>query len=292
MSAASAFQPHLAFAPELAHRAPPAGHWPPAWAVAWGDDRFGLWADLAVASVVQRLRWIEPGSFLMGSPETEPGRYDSEGPQHRVTLTQGFWLADAACTQALWLAVVGGKNPSNFKGDDELPVEQVSWDEVMKKFLPKLQALLPEGVEAALPSEAQWEYACRAGTKTPFSFGEQINPGLVNYDGNYPYNNGQKGQYRKKTVPVKALPANAWGLYQMHGNVWEWCLDEQRTYANAEVVDPLGAVGDGPRALRGGSWFLGAGFARSAFRFHDDRGGRWNDFGFRVTLRFKPSQGR
>jgi formylglycine-generating enzyme required for sulfatase activity len=260
--------------------------------VAWGDDRFGLWADLEVGRVVQRLRWIEPGSFLMGSPETEPDRSSDEGPRHRVTLTQGFWLADTACTQALWLAVVGGENPSKFKGNDEFPVEQVSWDDVMEKFMPKLQALLPEGVEATLPSEAQWEYACRAGTQTPFSFGEQINPKQVNYDGNYPYNNGPKGEDREKTVPVKALPANGWGLFQMHGNVWEWCFDERRTYAEGEAVDPLGAVGDGPRALRGGSWNLFAVYARSACRYQIERDYRWSIIGFRVALRFKPSQGR
>jgi len=291
MRPAEPFALHPAFPPEVAHRAPPAGHWPPAWAVAWGDDRFGLWADLEVGDVVQRFRWIEPGSFLMGSPKTEPQRYDDEGPQHRVTLTQGFWLADTACTQALWLAVVGGKNPSNFKGDDELPVEQVSWGDVMGAFMPKLQKFLPEGVEATLPSEAQWEYACRAGTQTPFSFGEQINPKQVNYNGTEPYNNSPKGEYRKKTVPVKALPANAWGLFQMHGNVREWCFDGRRTYAEGERVDPLGAVGDGPRALRGGSWFDDARLARSAYRHENDRDNRWDFNGFRLALRFKPSQG-
>ena len=315
MHAVQSFQPHPAFPSEIAHRAPPAGHWPPAWAVAWGDDRWGLWADLEVydssvsaqfgvgrlsesfvpsggMAVVQRFRWIEPGSFLMGSPKTELERNSNEGPQHRVVLTQGFWLADTACTQALWLAVVGGENPSWFKGEDNLPVESVSWDDVMEKFMPKLQELLPEGVEATLPSEAQWEYACRAGTKTPFSFGEQINPDQVNYDGNHPYNGGPKGQDRRKTVPVKALAANGWGLYQMHGNVWEWCFDDQRTYAEGETVDPLGAVGDGPRALRGGSWGSLAGSARSAYHLRDERGFRDGRIGFRVALRLKPSQGR
>ncbi|ASM78100.1 sulfatase-modifying factor protein [Vitreoscilla filiformis] len=291
MRSADLFQPHPAFPPEVAHRAPPAGHWPPAWAVAWGDDRFGLWADLEVGRVVQRFRWIEPGSFLMGSPKTEPERSSDEGPQHRVTLTQGFWLADTACTQALWLAVVGGENPSRFKGSDDLPVDNVSWDDVMEQFVPKLQVLLPEGVEAALPSEAQWEYACRTGTHTPFSFGKQINPAQVNYNGNQPYNDGQKGEYREKTVPVKALPANRWGLFQMHGNVWEWCLDERRTYTDAEAVDPLGAVGDGPRALRGGAWFYNARHARTTFRYVYERDGRWFYFGFRVALKLKPSPG-
>lgn len=248
-------------------------------------DRFGLYWDFQLPIkqvVVQRFRWIEPGIFLMGSPETDPERFSDEGPQHQVTLTQGFWLADTACTQALWLAVVGGKKLSHFKGDDELPVENVSWNDVMEKFMPRLQALLPEGVEATLPSEAQWEYACRAGTQTPFSFGEQINPKQANYDGNHP--DGPRIKYREKTVPVKALPANAWGLYQMHGNVQEWCFDGQRTYAEGEAVDPLGAIGDGPRVLRGGSWILYARFARSAYRNENERGNRNHNIGFRVAL--------
>lgn len=291
MSPAEPFALHPTFPPEVAHRAPPAGHWPPAWASAWGDDRFGLWADLQAGRVVQRFRWIEPGSFLMGSPETELERSSVEGPQHPVKLTQGFWLADTACTQALWLAVVGGENSSDFNGNDELPVENVIWNDVIEKFMPRLQALLQEGVEATLPSEAQWEYACRAGTQTPFSFGEQINPKQVNCDGDDPYNNSPKGAYREKTVPVKALPSNAWGLFQMHGNVWEWCFDERRTYAEGEAVDPLGPIGDGPRVLRGGSWISYARYARSAFRFEFGRGLRYRDLGFRVALRFKPSQG-
>ena len=259
--------------------------------MAWGDDRFGLWADLEVGRVVQRFRWIEPGSFLMGSPETEPERSSDEGPRHRVTLTQGFWLADTACTQALWLAVVGGENPSRFTGNDELPVERVSWDDVMEKFMPKLQALLPEGVEATLPSEAQWEYACRAGTQTPFSFGEQTNPEQMNCDDTKPYNNGPQSECRERTVLVKALPANPWGLFQVHGNVWEWCFDEKRPYAEEVVVDPMGDTGNGLRILRGGSWNLYAWFARAAHRSRLLRDSRYDGIGFRVALRFKPSQG-
>ena len=247
----------------------------------FGTDAFGLYWDFQLPqkpALVQRFRWIEPGSFLMGSPETEPERQDREGPQHQVTLTQGFWLADTACTQALWLAVVGGENPSYFKGNDELPVEQVSWDDVMKAFMPKLQALLPEGVEATLPSEAQWEYACRAGSSTAYVWGDEVNPQLANINTN-------------KTTPVKTYPTNPWGLFDMHGNVFDWCFDGQRTYAEGETVDPLGAVGDGPRALRGGSWFYFAGIARSAYRDVSGRGYRWDFRGFRVALRFKPSPG-
>ena len=125
----------------------------------------------------------------MGSPDNEPEREDDEGPQHQVTLTEGFWLADTACTQGLWLAVMGGKNPSRFTGDPDLPVETVSWYDV-QKFLAKLQAYLPAGVTAVLPTEAQWEYACRAGSSTAFSFGDNISTDQANYNGKYPYNKG------------------------------------------------------------------------------------------------------
>ena len=271
-------------------RFPPA--FPPLWAVAWGDDRFGLWADMAVKGVTrQRLRWIEPGSFLMGSDPDENDRFEAEGPQHPVTLTEGYWLADTACTQGLWLAVLGGENPSHFQGDPELPVENVSWGEV-QQFLVKLQGLLPQGTQAVLPTEAQWEYACRADTTTAFSFGDTISPVQVNYDGNYPYRGAPQGEYREKTVPVKSLRANAWGLYQMHGNVWEWCADAMRDYTQAAVDNPSGATGQGAdnRAVRGGSWFFNAQDARSALRDQDPRVNRGLNLGFRFALR-STSQG-
>ncbi|MER2603391.1 MAG: formylglycine-generating enzyme family protein, partial [Candidatus Competibacter phosphatis] len=193
------------------------------------DRQFSVYAEFTIStahgSATQRLRWIEPGSFLMGSPEDEPERSSDEGPRHWVTLSRGFWLADSACTQALWQAVMGS-NPSAFKENAQRPVEQVSWNDV-QGFLRRLEALLP-GCRADLPTEAEWEYACRAGAETPFSFGEQITPEQVNYNGEHPYAGGKKGLYRQQTVPVKSLPPNAWGLYEMHGNVDEWCADGQR----------------------------------------------------------------
>ncbi|MBS0600909.1 MAG: formylglycine-generating enzyme family protein, partial [Proteobacteria bacterium] len=253
------------------------------------DARYGVYADLHIetrhARASQRLRWIEPGSFRMGSPDNEPGRYDNEGPQHPVTLTRGFWLADTACTQALWQAVTGG-NPSRFEDDPQNPVERVSWNDV-QIFLRALEGLLP-GAEACLPNEAQWEYACRAGTDTPFSFGAQITSAQVNYDGNFPYAGGSKGEYRGRTVPVKSLPANDWGLYEMHGNVWEWCADGLRTYDEAPQQDPEGPAGSAQRAVRGGSWIGVAGGARSACRGAGGpgvAGGFLDGLGFRLCLR-------
>ena len=210
---------------------------PPDYAAAWGEDKQGLWFDLRIASVTQRFRWIPAGTFTMGSPEDEEER-ESWGneTQHPVTLSQGFWLADTACTQALWQLIMG-ENPADFNDDPENPVETVSWLDV-QAFLEKLNQLIP-GLQAQLPSEAQWEYACRAGTETPFSFGENITPEQVNCDGSEPYAGGEKGEYRRKTVPVKALPANPWGLYQMHGNVWEWCQDVwHENLGTSPVSDP------------------------------------------------------
>jgi hypothetical protein len=251
-------------------------------------DQFGVRADLNLITpaddLIQSLRWIEPGTFRMGSPVDEPERNDDEGPQHEVTISRGFWLADTACTQALWQAVMNN-SPSRFKDDPQQPVEQVSWHDVQES-LRRLQTQLP-GCQVDLPSEAEWEYACRAGTTTPFSFGANINPQQVNYDGDDPYNGGEKGEYRGNTVPVKSLPANPWGLYEMHGNVYEWCKDGQRTYDQQAQVDPLGPLtgGNEPRAVRGGSWLSFAGGARSASRYAVQPGYAGDDQGFRFCLR-------
>ena len=146
-----------------------------------------------------------------------------------------------------------GANPSHFKGADR-PVEQVSWDDV-QAFLRKLEALVP-GIMADLPTEAEWEYACRAGTTTPFSFGSMITPEQVNYDGNLPYAGGEKGIYREETVPAKSLPPNPWGLYEMHGNVWEWCADGMRDYNEGPALDPRGPELSGAEAHRASPWRL------------------------------------
>jgi sulfatase modifying factor 1 len=265
---------------------------PPPWAVAWGDDHYGLWAEAefggAEAMIVQRLRWIAPGDFLMGSPRAEQGAQAREHPQHQVFISNGYWLADTACTQALWLAVMGN-NPSHFQESIDLqhPVEQVSWLDV-QQFLRKLS--LP-GAQASLPTEAEWEYACRAGTTTPFSFGENISTAQVNFDGNHPYADAKKGEYRKCTVAVRALPANPWGLYQMHGNLWEWCADTRREYTLVAQSDPgleealTPVENEDLRAVRGGCWVDFALSARSAYRSQFVPDGRLDRLGFRFVLR-------
>ncbi|MEI6066547.1 MAG: formylglycine-generating enzyme family protein [Methylococcaceae bacterium] len=250
------------------------------WAREWGQDKFGLFMVLELQGNQQCFRWIRPGSFMMGSPEDEPERNNDE-LQHHVTLTQGYWLADSACTQALWLAVTG-KNPGHFHDNPNNPVENVSWDDV-KTFIQCLNLNQP-GLLARLPSEAEWEYACRAGTVTPFSFGGNITTDQVNYNGNYPYADAAKGEFREKTLPVKSLPANPWGLYEMHGNVWEWCADRYGQYEPTAVIDPTGSSDGSYRVLRGGSWIIYARVARSALCGGFDPDDRSGDIGFRLAL--------
>jgi formylglycine-generating enzyme required for sulfatase activity len=254
---------------------------PPAWASNWGQDAFGLFAELTIQQITQRFRWITPGTFLMGSPDSEPERRDNE-TQHEVTLTNGFWLADSACTQALWTAVMA-ENPSRFQDAPNHPVEIVSWLGV-EPFIEKLNTLFPD-LHAHLPTEAQWEYACRAGTQTPFSFGENITPEQVNYNGNYPYAGGGKGLFREKTVPVKSLPPNPWGLFEMHGNVWEWCADwYAEEYPKQAITNPLGPDQGTSRVLRGGSWHSYGWYTRSAFRYWNEPEYRHDGIGFRLIL--------
>ncbi|NBC33911.1 MAG: SUMF1/EgtB/PvdO family nonheme iron enzyme [Alphaproteobacteria bacterium] len=263
---------------------------PPEWASEWGQDRFGVFVAFTIRDVTQRLRWIRPGRFLMGSPENEPERFNDEGPQHAVHIARGFWLADTACTQALWRAVMGN-NPSHFQGENlrdssKRPVERVSWNDV-QVFLERVNGMVP-GLNLSLPTEAQWEYACRAGTTGTFSFGDTITPEQVNYNGNLPYAGGEKGLFREQTVPVKSLPPNPWGLYEMHGNVWEWVQDHWHdsyegapAHGSAWLDKQAEAVADG--VFRGGSWFGDARSVRSAARDWTRPGHRDADLGFRCA---------
>ncbi|MBR5977526.1 MAG: formylglycine-generating enzyme family protein, partial [Verrucomicrobia bacterium] len=243
---------------------------------------------------------IEPGTFMMGSPEDELGRQDDE-VQHQVTLTQGYWLGKYEVTQAQYEAVMG-KNPSCYKGAD-LPVEQVSWNDAVK-FCEWLTAQeraagrLPEGYEYTLPTEAQWEYACRAGTTTAFNNGTNIPTMLQRTDRPCPnldplawygYNSGEynsAGNYtgNGKTFPVGQKQPNAWGLYDMHGNVWEWCLDRYGSYPSSAVTDPKGPATGSGRVMRGGSWYFFAYYCRSAYRYGSDPGRNGSNYGFRVAL--------
>ena len=223
---------------------------------------------------------IPPGKFLMGSPEDELQRDSDEGPQHEVNIS-AFLMGRYPITQGQWKAIVDNvpkierdlkSNPSEFKGDDR-PVEKVSWLDAVE-FCARLSKYT--GRNYGLPSEAQWEYACRAGTTTPFHFGETISTDLANYDGNDTYGQGTKGKKRGETTPVGSFEvANAFGLYDMHGNVYEWCEDDM--HDNYE-----GAPNDGSpwlsgnqnttkyttKVSRGGSWFNDPRRCRSAYRLN------------------------
>jgi formylglycine-generating enzyme required for sulfatase activity len=221
--------------------------------------------------------FIPPGPFLMGSPPGEEGRYGNER-LHRVALARGFWLGACPVTQAQWGAVLGG-NPSGFKGD-ALPVESVSWDDC-QQFCQRLGERT--GKRFRLPTEAEWEYACRAGTTTPFHFGETLSTGQANYDGNYTYGKGQKGVYRERTTQPGSVPPNAWGLFDMHGNVFEWCSGRYGGCRSAGVGGPP-AGGGTRRVMRGGSWFDRPERCRSAYRYAVEPGRHDDGVGCRVVL--------
>ena len=250
----------------------------PSWADDWGIDAHGRWVMFSVSDadgtrVTQRMRWIPPGRFTIGSPDDEPGRFGDEGPQQEIAIASGYWLFDTPCTQALWQAVMG-KNPSNFQSPTR-PVEQVSFNDV-RQFLRRINARIP-GLNLSLPSEAQWEYACRAGTTAATYAGAMdmlsdynapVLDAIAWYGGNsgveFELDNGYDSsdwpdkQYehtKAGTHPVGQKAPNAWGLYDMLGNVWEWCADHWHdSYAGVPLdgsawVDKRGAAG---RVIRGG----------------------------------------
>jgi formylglycine-generating enzyme required for sulfatase activity len=210
---------------------------------------------------------IPPGRFLMGSPEDEPGRMSDEGPRHRVTLTEGFWLGIYPVTQIQWRAVMGD-NPSRFVGGQR-PVEQVTRADALA-FCAELTQRA--GLPFRLPTEAEWEYACRAGTTSAYHFGNTASADLASFN----------GQHGEETTPVGQFPPNAWGLFDMHGNVWEWCGDRKRWYASEDVVDPAQQDAGVPVA-RGGAWVSEPGLCRSASRWSDP-GRRHSFLGFRLAM--------
>jgi formylglycine-generating enzyme required for sulfatase activity len=234
---------------------------------------------------------IPAGSFLMGSPKDEPERSEFEGPQHEVTLGS-FFMGQTSITQAQWRAVASWQklerdlepDPSTFKGANR-PVEQVSWFDALE-FCRRLSKRT--GQRYGLPSEAQWEYACRAGSTTPFHCGATLTPELANYNGNHVYGNGPKGTYREQTTEVASFPANGWGLHDMHGNVGEWCQDHWHESYNFAPDDDQpwlipAAAADEPRLLRGGSWSSIPRFCRSACRARGRPGNAGGNVGFRVV---------
>ncbi|MDQ1256528.1 MAG: hypothetical protein QG656_1124, partial [Candidatus Hydrogenedentes bacterium] len=223
--------------------------------------------------------WCPPGSFTMGSPESEAERKNNEGPQHTVTFKQGFWMSKYEITHGQWKSV-DGFDPSHFtyfKGSDNLPVEMVSWHDC-RMFLEDLNE--KDGGPFRLPSEAEWEYACRAGTQTPFFFGETLSRDQANYIGQ-----DADGNYGPKPTDAGSFPGNAWNLCDMHGSVSEWCQDGWHEDYTGAPTD--GSVYEAPegqnRVFRGGNWDGDAGDCRSASRQNAIPGQHDFDIGFRIV---------
>jgi uncharacterized protein (TIGR02996 family) len=254
-----------------------------------------------VNSIGMRFVLIPPGTFRMGSPDDEEGRDADEGPVHAVEISRPFYLGAHPVTQAQWQAVMGA-NPSHFcatgggknsvKGlsTEDFPVEGVSWEEVAG-FMDMRSALEKEseaGRKYRLPREAEWEYACRAGAASYqiFHLGNSLSSTQANFNGNYPYGGADKGLYLERTCKVGSYPANAFGLHDMHGNVWEGCNDwyAEDYYARSPRRDPPGPSEGAGRVIRGGSWRNGGQGCRSAFRRDDAPAARDRYLGFRLAL--------
>jgi len=230
-------------------------------------------------SIGMKFVLLPPGSFTMGSANTEKGRGDDEIPR-KITFAKGLYIGVHTVTQEQWQAIMGN-NPSHFKGEKTLPVDQVSWLDCVE-FCKKLHA--KDKKPYRLPTEAEWEFACRAGTSTPYHFGSTIVSDQANYNGNFIYGDGKLGVYREKTTPVGSFPANVWGLHDMHGNVWQWCNDWHGGYTRNDLTDPQGPMTGKNRVQRGGSWGSHPIFCRSANRNFSDPEQRTEYVGFRVCF--------
>ena len=255
--------------------------------------------------------YIPAGTFLMGSPTSEKERNtfgDSE-TQHSVTLSKGFWMGQYEVTQGEYQSVIGS-NPSYFKNGQDAypggtggkvtndvrhPVEEVSWKDATNYCAEltqkdRLAGKIPGDYSYRLPTEAEWEYACRGGTTNAFHFGNAIRQGMANFDTRYEYDSAVGTQYKPatgliyRTVETGSYAPNAFGLYDMHGNVWEWCSDWYGAYPETAVIDPKGPTSGGHRVLRGGRWNYGGRDCRAAFRHGSHPVNRGNDFGFRLVL--------
>lgn len=285
--------------PEHQKARAPVHDFPPRWASAWGDDPYGLWADCSVAapgqahSVTQRMRWIEPGTFWMGSALAERRRIQNKDARnwankveplpHPVTLTEGFWLADTPCTQALWRAVMGN-NPSHFSRSPDSsrrPVENVAYDDPKNPeasvlvFLQRLQILLPVEVQAALPNEAEWEYSCRAGDTRAYWWGDE-----------WDHRRGNAVQKNQGTTTLDMYAPNPWGLHDVHGNVWEWTQSPWRE----RLDDSAQKDNHGLRVVRGGSWSGHPALARAAYRDGWPPAWRAHFASFRLLLRLSSTK--
>lgn len=238
-----------------------------------------------------KLCWCPPGRFMMGSPPSEPERRPDED-QVLVTLTRGYWMAKYEVTQSDWKRVMGtlpGPLTAQLPAGDTLPVGNVNFAEA-EAFCRQLteqghqSGALPRDWEFRLPTEAQWEYACRAGTTTATSFGDTLNSAQANFDGNHPYNGAAQGQWLRQATPVGRYPANAWGLHDMHGNTFEWCRDWYHPKPPGGADPDLYRATASSRVRRGGAWTDEGWACRSAFRLRFEPERRYDHIGFRVAV--------
>ena len=255
-----------------------------------GFFRIGFWKGRAPA-----LADIPAGTFLMGSPQSEAEQAAWEGPQTTITITYPFKMGKCEVTQAEYQAIMTN-NPSYFSGVSNRPVEQVSWTNAMDYCARLTQSqrssgCIPQGWTYRLPSEAEWEYACRAGTTTAFAYGPDLRSGMANFNGRQEYDAILGTIYNPdavsidKSTAVASYQPNAWGLFDMHGNLWEWCLDRwQYSLPGGTVTDPQGPTSGTDRVVRGGCWYNDARLCRSAFRISGQPGYRGNEIGFRIVL--------
>jgi formylglycine-generating enzyme required for sulfatase activity len=249
-------------------------------------------------SVGIKLVRIPAGRFMMGSPASEFGRDSDEGPLHEVEISRSFFLGVYTVTQDQYRKVTG-KNPSHFSpggggqaavhglNTGDFPVERVSWNDAVA-FCKELSARPGEraaGRVYRLPSEAEWEYACRAGTKTPFHYGKSLSSRQANFNGNFPYGGAARGPHLNRPCRVGSYKPNKWGLYDMHGNVWQWCADiyYPRYYEGSPRRDPAGPKAGTSRVIRGGSWTHHARPCRAAYRVGFSPTGTGSYIGFRVA---------
>jgi formylglycine-generating enzyme required for sulfatase activity len=249
----------------------------------------------APTALLSNMVWIPGGTFTMGSPETEAERYSFEGPQTHVTISHGFWMGKFEVTQEEYLEVVGS-NPSGFTSDLRLPVEHVSWSDAVAYCTALTQrertaGRLPAGYACRLPTEAEWEYACRAGTTTAFHYGQALRSGMANFYGTLEYDaslgtiDNPSGIFLDRTTTVRSYAPNAWGLYDMHGNVWEWCQDWWTTsLPGGSIIDPKGTEAGVNRVIRGAAYSYRALHLRSAYREGSTPDSRTSHVGFRVVL--------
>ena len=228
----------------------------------------GLKPETFTNSIGMTFVLIQPGTFMMGSPLSEPERDDSNEIQHEVTLTKAYYMQTTEITQAQWKAIMG-TNPSRRTIGDDCPVDSISWSDCIN-FIQNLNE--KEGNNTyRLPTEAEWEYAARAGTTTPYAFGNDLSSDEANYETN-------------TTIPVGSLKANSWGLYVMHGNIMEWCQDWYSSiYPTGSVVDPVGPSSGTNRVLRGGNWYSKAHQCRSAFRYSSTPASKQYVLGARIA---------